>query len=215
MLAQSCLNAKKAECAVEQFRLLLQQSPESAPTHVLMAQALDGLGEIDEAIAEFQAAARISPNEPNVHYALGHLLWRAQRYEDARKEFEQELAHDAKHEQALAYLADIEWKNDPPDAAVPLLLRALKVNRDYRFAYVELGTIYLAQRNYKEAEPVLLRAVKLDPREPDAHYQLGRLYRALGKKMEAERELEKVQELREKDDQSVRSKIPSTPTKER
>ena len=77
MLAESCLWAKKAECANEQFRILLKQSPDSAPTHVLMGQALDALGKPEEAIAELEAAQRISPKEPNVHYALGHMYWKA------------------------------------------------------------------------------------------------------------------------------------------
>ena len=65
MLAQSCLWTKKLDCAQNEFKQLLQQSPDSAPTHVLMGEALDGLGRTPEAIAEFQAAAKISPKEPN------------------------------------------------------------------------------------------------------------------------------------------------------
>ena len=126
----------------------------------------------------------------------------------AKKEFEQELELDPNHEQALAYLADIEWKNDRPEVALPLLQRAIKANKNYRFAYVEMGAIHLAQKNYKEAEPAILEAVKLDPSEPDAHYQLGRLYQALGRKAEAEQELKKTRELREKADQSVAGKMP-------
>ena len=54
---------------MEEFRQLLQQSPESAPAHILAGEALDGLSRTSEAIAEFQAAAKIAPNEPNVHSA--------------------------------------------------------------------------------------------------------------------------------------------------
>ena len=212
MLARSCLWAKMTDCALEEFRLLLQQSPDSASTHILMGEALDSQGKTDEAMAEFEAAIKISPKEPNVHFAIGYMHWRAQEFDKARKEFEEELAVVPNHEQALAYLADIEWKNDHPELALPLLEKSIQSNRVYRFAYVEKGAIHLAQKNYKEAEPALLQAVKLDPAEPDAHYQLGRLYQALGRKVEAERELKKTQELRERADQSVVNKMPAPKT---
>ena len=44
-----------------------------------MGEALDGLGKTPEAIAEFEAAAKISPNEPNVHFGLGYLYWKSQQ----------------------------------------------------------------------------------------------------------------------------------------
>ena len=69
-----------------------------------------------------------------------------------------------------------------------------------RIAYVDLGAIYLEQKNYKAAEEVLFEAVRLDPDQPDSHYQLGRLYQALGKTAEAEKQLHKVRELHEKAD---------------
>jgi Flp pilus assembly protein TadD len=74
---------------------------------------------------------------------------------------------------------------------------------------VELGAIYLAQNDYKQAEPAILQAIKLEPGEPDAHYQLGRLYKATGRKAEAEKELAKVRELRKKADESVAEKMPA------
>ena len=58
------------------------------------AKRLDGLGRTSEAIAEFQTAAKISPGEPNVHFGLGYLYWKTQQYDEARKEFERELALD-------------------------------------------------------------------------------------------------------------------------
>ena len=132
MLAQSCLWAKNYPCALEQFQTLLQQSPDSAGTHVLTGEALDGLGRTAEAITEFQAAAKIAPSEPNVHFGLGYLYWKSQQYDQARPEFERELALDPNHAQALAYLGDIEWKNNHPEAALPLLKRSLEAQKNLR-----------------------------------------------------------------------------------
>ncbi len=119
------------------------------------------------------------------------------------RRFETELSLDPNHAQALAYLGDIEWKDNHPDAALPLLQRAIKANKDLRVAYVDLGAIYLQQKNYKDAQAAISKAIALEPDQPDAHYQLGRLYQATGRSTEAEKELHKVRELREKADSLV------------
>ena len=198
-------------CAQEQFRLLLQQHPDSAPTHILMGEAYDGLGKTPDAISEFQAAEKISPNEPNLHFGLGYLYWKSQQYDQARQQFERELALDPNHAQSLAYLGDIAWKNNQPDDAIPFLQRAIKGNKDLRIAYLDLGAIYLQKKNYKEAQSALSQAVALDPNQPDAHYQLGRLYQAQGNSTAAEEELSKVRELHAKADESLAGKMSHTP----
>ena len=38
-------------------------------------------------IGEFEAAMKISPHEPNVHFGLGYLHWKSQQYDEAKKEF--------------------------------------------------------------------------------------------------------------------------------
>jgi len=91
-----------------------------------------------------------------------------------------------------------------------LLQRAVKANKDLRIAYVDLGTIYLQQKSYKDAQVALQKAIALEPNQPDAHYQLGRLYQATGKAAEAKKELQKVRELHEKADSLV-GKIPASP----
>ena len=121
------------------------------------------------------------------------------------------MALDPNHAQALAYLGDIEWKNNHPDAALPLLKRALAAKKDLRIVYVDLGAIYMQQKNYKDAQEALLRAVALDPEQSDVHYQLGRLYQAIGRPADAEKELHKVQELHKKAEDSLVGKISSSP----
>ncbi len=111
----------------------------------------------------------------------------------------------------LAYLADIEWKNNHPEAALALFKRSMDGQKNLRIVYVDLGAIYMQQKNYKEAQAALLHAVALDPTLPDAHYQLGRLYQAQGRPADAEKELHKVQELHKKAEDSLVGKISSSP----
>ena len=43
---------------------------------------------------------------PDAHFGLGYLLWRDKHYDEAAREFRQELAANPKHHAALAYLGD-------------------------------------------------------------------------------------------------------------
>jgi tetratricopeptide (TPR) repeat protein len=207
MLAQSCLWAKKYDCALEQYHQIELHDSDSAAAHVLRGEALDGLARTPEAVTEFEAAVKIAPREPDVNFGLGYLHWKLTNYDEARKSFENELAIDPNHPQALAYLADIELRNDEPDKALPLLQKVVKQRNDVRIAYVDLGAILTQQKRYDEAAKALQRAIALDPSQPDAHFRLGRLQQAMGNMPAAEREFAKVRELHEKQNEDVASKM--------
>jgi tetratricopeptide (TPR) repeat protein len=207
MLAQSCLWAKKYDCALEEYRQVELHEPDSAAAHLLRGEALDGLARTPEALVEFEAAARIAPREPDVNFGVGYLQWKLANYDEPRKSFENELAVDPSHPQALAYLADIELRNNEPDKALPLLQKVVKQRNDIRIAYVNLGAILTQQKRYQEAAKALQRAITLDPSQPDAHFRLGRLEQAMGNMAAAEKEFAKVRELHEKQNDDVASKM--------
>jgi tetratricopeptide (TPR) repeat protein len=207
VLAQSCLWAKKYDCALEQFRQIASQDPNSAAAHMLSGEALDGLARTPEAIGEFEAALKIAPREPEVNFGLGYLHWKLSQFDEATKYFNAELAIDPNHPQALTYLADIAFKNNEPEKALPLLQKVVKQRSDIRIAYVDLGAILTQQKRYTDALAALKQAVKLDPAQPDAHFRLGKLHQAMGNMTGAQQEFAKVRELHEKQNEDVASKL--------
>jgi tetratricopeptide (TPR) repeat protein len=209
-LAQSCLWAKDYSCAQQEFQALVEKDPNSANAHMLLGEAYDGLSEKDKAIHEFEIAAKAAPQEPNVHFGLGYLYWKSHRYEEAKKEFEAELANDPKHAQAWAYLGDMEMKTDP-DAALPLLRKAIALQPNVRVAYMDLGVIMAERKQYPDAVAAFQRAIELDPNEPDAHYRLGRLYRSMGKTAESDKEFAKVKSIHQKSEEDVARKMSTAP----
>ena len=175
---------------------------------MLLGGALDSSDRTKEAISEFQAAARVAPREPNVHFGLGFLYWKANRLDDAKREFESELANDPANALSIAYLGDIEMKRQNPDGAIPLLQKAVQLKPDLRMAYMDLGTIYMRQKNHTAAVAALKKAVELDPGEPDAHYRLARIYQSQGKTEESKKEFAKVEKHYEKKDETLITKLP-------
>jgi len=179
-----------------------------------MGEALDGLQKTNDAVAEFQAAAKISPREPDLHFGLGYLYWKSRRYDDAKREFEAELALDPAHPQAPAYLGDIAYKNNDLDQAASLLEKATQQGSEVRIAFLDLGAVRAQQKQYDAALKALQRAVELDPSQPDAHYRLARVYRALGNTAAAEREFAKTRTLHQKEADAVVLKKPAPPPTE-
>jgi tetratricopeptide (TPR) repeat protein len=177
---------------------------------MLMGEALDGLSRTPEAIAEFEKAAETSPNEPNVHFGLGYLYWKSHRFDEAKQEFQAELANDPQHAQAWAYLGDIEMKRDP-EAALPLLRKAIQFKPDLRIAYVDLGAVLAEQKQYPDAISAFKRAIALDPEEPDAHFRLGRAYRATGKIAESEKEFAEVKRIHQHTEEDLARKMSPKP----
>ena len=213
MLAQSCLWAKQYACAQDEFRKLLLMNPDSAAVHMFSGEALDGMGKTDEAILEFQAAAKVAPREPNVHFGLGYLYWKTHDYDIAHREFEAELQLDPNHLQALAYLGDTEMKQEHWESALGWLQKSLREKNDNRMAALDLGVVLAQLGRNDEALVALKRAVALDPAQPDAHYRLGRLYQQMGRRAESQQEFDKVRDLRQKADEDFVHKMsPASPT---
>jgi tetratricopeptide (TPR) repeat protein len=196
---------------LDEFHQLLQQNPDSGTAHILLGEALDGLGRTPDAIAEFQAAEKSASPDPNLHFGLGYLYWKSHQYDQARSEFQTELTIDPNHAQSLAYLGDIEWKATNPDQALPLLKRAIGLNSDIRIAYLDLGAVLALREQYPDAVTALQHAVHLDPAEPDAHYRLARVYQVMGNAAAARKEFATVRDLHQKADDPLLSKMSAAP----
>jgi predicted Zn-dependent protease len=108
----------------------------------------------------------------------------------------------------LAYLGDIALKENKPEEAMVYLEKVVRQRKDIRVAYVDLGAALMQMKRNTEALTALKRAVELDPTQPDAHFRLGRLYQSMGEKEKARVEFAKVQELHQKADEDVASKMP-------
>jgi len=197
VVAQSCLWSGKYDRALKEFEWLLREQPNSAATHMLMGEALDGLNREEDAITEFQAAAAAAPVTPEVHFGLGYLLWKAKRYNDAEGEFRLELAQDASHAQASAYLGDVLLHRGDAAAAEPLLEKARRLKPEIRIAHLDLAIIHAERKQYDAAANELREAVQLDADRADAHYRLAQVYQKLGKPAEAKAELAIVKQSHE------------------
>jgi tetratricopeptide (TPR) repeat protein len=205
-LAHSCLRTKQYPCVLDVYHEILMLNAESAEADMLAGEALDEMNDHAGATQQFRAAVKANPQEPNVHFGLGYLLWTQSEYEEAAQEFQAELANVPNHSQALAYLADSNMKLNHPEVALPLIQKTIRIDPRVELAHLDLGILYVNDGRRDDALRELKVAAKLSPDDVNVHWRLGRLYQAMGRKDEANAEFQKTSSLTKSND-SVSSKI--------
>jgi tetratricopeptide (TPR) repeat protein len=173
--------------ATASYLRLYQADPNSYRLHQLMGDLESAKGNDTKAIEEYRAAIAFKPSLPNLHYSLGHILWKDLKIPEARLEFEAELKLNPRHSGALDELGDTYLLEHQPDKASPYLLRALAADSRNTDIHRDLGTAYSELGDYRKAEEHLRIAASAD-HDGSVHYKLGKVYQSLGEKDEAARE---------------------------
>jgi tetratricopeptide (TPR) repeat protein len=173
--------------ATAAYLRLYQADPNSYRWHQLMGDIAAAKGDDGKAIEEYRAAVLLKPSLPNLHYSLGHLLWKDLKVPEARIELEAELASNPHHAGALTDLGDTYLLEHQPEKALPYLDSALAADAGNSDIHRDLGTAYSELGDYRKAEEELKIAVTSD-HDGSVHYKLARAYQALGQKENASRE---------------------------
>ena len=206
-LAQSCLASKQFPCVLDVYREILALNAESAEADMLAGEALDEMRDHAGAIREFQAAAKADPKMPNVHFALGYVLWTQNQIEEAAKEFDAELANTPDHPQALVYLADVDIKLSNTAGALVLLEKAVRIDPKIALGHLDLGIAYAGLGRKTEALREMKIAEELNPNDQNVHWRLGHFYQEAGQKVEAKAEFDKTRNLQRASDDTVFKKL--------
>jgi Tfp pilus assembly protein PilF len=144
-------------------------------------------GNDGKAIEEYRAAIALKSSLPNLHYSLGHLLWKDLKVPEARVELNAELELNPHHPGALNDLGDTYLLEHQPDRALPYLVKAVAADSVNPDIHRDLGTAYSELRDYRKAEEQFKIALPSD-HDGSVHYKLARVYQALGEKENAARE---------------------------
>lgn len=173
--------------ATASYLRLYQADPNSYRVHQLTGDLEAAKGHDGKAIDEYGAAVAMKPSVPNLHYSLGHLLWKDLKTADARKEFQSELAINPRHAGALHDLGNTYLLEHQPEQALPYLTRAATIDPGDPDIHRDLGTGYAELHDYGKAETEFKAAIPGD-HDGSVHYKLARVYQAQGQKENATRE---------------------------
>ncbi|MCI0395835.1 MAG: tetratricopeptide repeat protein [Chloroflexi bacterium] len=115
-------------------------------------------------------------SEAITHFDLADVLNRLGRDREALAEYEWVLAHEPQNYWANVRLGLLVWELDGDSTkAETLLLRALAVEEDKKWAYQYLGQLYLATGRQAEAVEMYRHVLALDPRDVGAQESLNSL----------------------------------------
>jgi Tfp pilus assembly protein PilF len=173
--------------ATAAYLRLYQADRSSYRVHQLMGDLDAAKGEDVTAIAEYRAAIDLKPSLPNLHYSLGHLLWKNSKVDEARVELEAELAINPHHAGALNDLGQTYLLEHHPEKALPYLNRALTEGIKTPDIHRDLGTAYSELGDYKRADAEFNLALSSD-HDGSIHFKLAKVYKALGEKDKAAHE---------------------------
>ena len=171
---------------------MFQKTPASYRVNQLSGEILEIQGKYSEAAMEYRKAIEKNPRALDLHFRLGRVLLidsqTPQALENARREFEAELALNAGDAAAEYEVGQILIAQGNRDAGVNRLEHAMTLRPDFVEALLAVGKARLEAKRYSDAIALLERAVKLQPRSEPAHYNLMLAYRNSGDMEAAKRE---------------------------
>ncbi len=207
VLAHSCLWSKQYQCVLDVYHQILTLNAESAEADMLAGEAYDEMRDHEDAIQQFRNAVKADPKVPGVHFGLGYLLWCQNRFDEAAQQFKLESQNSPNDAESIAYWADSEVRLEHPDAARPLLEKALQLNSHQELPWLDLGIIDSGTGHDEVGLRELKTAAHIAPSDVQVHWRLARLYQSMGDKTEASAEFALTKNLNKQADETVLRKL--------
>lgn len=183
--------------ALEALNRAVQLDPNSARTHLLMAESLSDAGKLPDAVREYQTALKLDPNLDAAYLGLATGYWKEREFEQALPLLKRVLAKSPKDAEAAGMIADILQQNGDIPGAEHYAEIALAGNPELIETRVVLARVYLAKQQPKLAVAELNKVISAD-RDGSYHYLLYRAYRQSGDEQAAKEAIAESQRLRYK-----------------
>lgn len=154
-------------------------------SYILEAEAYYGQGQLDEAIAAYQQAVTINPDDTAARIRLAYFLVMRQRTAEALNQAQQAVLQEPSNPQALAALCQAFDGEGQHAQAFDACECAIELNPDYAEAYAYLAKVYVDTGDWIPARQYAQQAVDLNYQSMDAHYNQGYVLEAQGRYRQA------------------------------
>jgi Flp pilus assembly protein TadD len=152
---------EKYQEALPVLRTAVEKMPDSLMAHYELGLALVKLEQWEAALPEAQAAMEQKPTSSQLHFDLATVYLHLKRVPEASKEYEKTLELDPNHFQANLTYGRLLLLDGHPEAALPKLSRAAKIEPESAAAHGFLATVYRRLGQTENAEREQARAVQL------------------------------------------------------
>ena len=167
-----------------------------AGTHINLGNAFIAEGRIQDAIAEYEQALQLKPDDPDAPFNLATALLRTGRFKDAIEYYEQALRIHPNDAPAHCNLGVALVKLGQPGQAIGHFEQALRIDPGYAEAHVILGSVLFDQGRAPEAIGHWERALQINPSFAEARYNLANALLRTGRFEEAIRNYEQTLQTR-------------------
>lgn len=173
----------------------VQLEPNSARTHLLMAESLSDAGKLVEAIAEYHAALKLNPHLDAAYIGLASTYWKQRQFDQALPLLKRVLEKSPQDAEANGMMADILEHRADQAGAQHYAEIALANNPHLIETRVVLARVYIAKQEPKLAIAQLQQVISADT-DGSYHFLLYRAYRDAGNEKAAKEALAEFRRLR-------------------
>ncbi len=152
----------------------------SADDHMDQGMEYVEQGAYEEAIAEFERAIELEPDNPGARRNLGTVYIELTQWEEAAAAYEKAIELDPDFGEAYGDLVGAYFYLDRIPEALEAGEKAVELAPDYATAHNNLGAVYANQGDLEAAIAEWEQAIELDPSDPMPHNNLGIVYRQQG-----------------------------------
>ena len=186
------------------WRHVLTTAPDNYVAHTNLGLALDQNGQVEAAIAEYEAALRIQPAHAATHNNLGNALLHLGRTQDAMAHYQKALDIEPRFSQAHNNIGIALGQNGQLVEAITHFKKALEITPTYADAHSNLGSALLISGRLDEALPEFLKALEIRPNSSEDHKQLADLLLKQGRAADAIAHYRKALEIKPDDAEARR-----------
>jgi tetratricopeptide (TPR) repeat protein len=174
---------------------LLARQDEAFNALVNRGTALLSEGKPHQAFEVLSNALQMKPADEDVHYDLGLVLTRLEKFQEAAHQYEEALRIYPKYVEAHNNLGNLLLRLGRSDEAIQHLETAVKIMPDYASAHNNLGTALQRAGRADEAIIHFEKAADLQPDYWQAHFNVGTSCLEAGRLSEAQNALKIVMRL--------------------
>jgi tetratricopeptide (TPR) repeat protein len=172
-LACTWVQIKYWQDSISLFRHAMEVTTDNYVACACLAQALDAIGQEDEALTLCTNAVRIEPNYPPGQFFLGMVLLKKGKSEEALSHLSA-AARLAPFDTTMHYnFGKVLLDFDRPKEAAACFIATLDNNPNFTEARNGLGKACWKQGKWDQATNQLSQAVTLEPDNPQFHYDFG------------------------------------------
>ena len=204
LLGEILQQQDRGAAAIAAYRSIPPDSPFAWLVRLRIAEELDRLDEVDQALAELDGLASERPDQFEPYFRKGNLLRAHERFKEAVVAYDQAVERAGEMEPrhwSLLYFRGVALERaDQWERAEADFLKALELEPEQPFVMNYLAFSWVEQkRHLDESKRMLVRAVELRPEDGFIVDSLGWVYYRLGEYPDAVRYLERAVELQPQD----------------